>query len=178
MTTPTPTRTLSGAPGPAGLAELAAAVEAALAPALHPTTDTVPDAVPATGSGVGGPETPDGPQAQGDVIVLPWDRWMSPHIRHRHVVAARPVPRGGVWLLSSHLLATETGTVPVQWLPMHGTRPGLGTLVVPEESVAVLRHYPARGHKHRDLRIQPGVYAIRRQRIDAGPQIAPTLVID
>ena len=107
------------------------------------------------------PEPSDGPQAEGDVIVLPWDRWMSPHIRHQHIRAARAVPRAGARVLSTHVLLTETGTAPVRWLPIRGTRPGLGTLVVPDGSVARLAH-----DEHRDLRIGPGVYVIRRQRVD------------
>ena len=150
--------TVLGAEARAGeLVQLAAAVDAALAPTA--------------GSGTGCPVVSDGPQAQGDVIVLPWDRWMSPHIRHRHVRAAGVLPRAGVWLLGSHLLLSEIGAHPVRWLPERGTRPGLGTLVVPEGTVARLAH-----DEHADLRIGPGVYVIRRQRIDLGTSTA--LVVD
>jgi hypothetical protein len=97
------------------------------------------------------------PQAQGDVIVLPWLDFMSPHIRALHTATAVPVGRGGLVVHPTHVLVPEGAAVFWAWWP--GDGPTLGTLVVPDASVARLAH-----DEHADLRIGPGVYAVRRLR--------------
>lgn len=130
------------------------------------------DHAPATGLPV--PVDPDpvavaGPQAQGDVIVLPWPDFMSPHIRYLHTGTAQPVPARGLTLADPHLLLAESGRVFWSWWPDSG--PTLGTLVVPDQVVARLAH-----DVHADLRIAPGVYTVRRQRRDTYGQAG--LVLD
>jgi hypothetical protein len=98
------------------------------------------------------------PQAQGDVIVLPWLDFMSPHIRYLHTAASAPVTGRGVVVHPSHVLLPEVAPVFWSWWPDPAS-PTLGTLVVPDCSVARLAH-----GEHADLRIGPGVYAVRRQR--------------
>jgi hypothetical protein len=98
-----------------------------------------------------------GPQAQGDVIVLPWPEFMAPHVRALHTATAVPVGRRGVVVHPSHTLLPEASPVFWSWWP--GDGPTLGTLVVPDGSVARLAH-----GEHADLRIGPAVYAVRGQR--------------
>lgn len=105
-----------------------------------------------------------GPQAQGDLIVLPWPDFMSPHVRFLHTASAQPVPVRGLVLLDPHTLIAESGGVFWSWWP--DTGPTLGTLVVPAGTVARLGH-----DTHRDLRIAPGVYAVRRQRREVSGRI-------
>jgi hypothetical protein len=109
-----------------------------------------------------------GPQAQGDVIVLPWPDFMSPHVRYLHTASAAPVGRAGLVLLDPHVLIAESGGVFWSWWPDPG--PTLGTLVVPSGVVARLGH-----DTHRDLRIAPGVYAVRRQRREVSGRIEMAL---
>jgi hypothetical protein len=97
-----------------------------------------------------------GPQVQGDVIVLPWLDFMSPHIRSLHTASSAPVPVAGLTVLAPHILLAEYGRVFWSWWPDAG--PTLGTLVVPDGMVARLAH-----DEHADLRIASGVYAVRRQ---------------
>lgn len=131
---------------------------------VHRSPAPVPEPLPAALAGVIAgaldPAPTDGTQAQGDVLVVPWETFMSPEVRHRYVRASRPLPRAGVRLLGSHLLLTDTGTRPARWLPARGGGPGLGTLVVPAGTLARLSH-----EEHAALRVGPGVYAVRRQRI-------------
>lgn len=103
------------------------------------------------------PAPSGGPQAQGDVIVLPWLDFMSPHLRDLHILATVPVGRRGVLVHPTHVLLPEGAAVFWSWWP--GGGPTLGTLVVPDTSIARLAH-----GEHADLRIGPGVYAVRRQR--------------
>lgn len=105
-----------------------------------------------------------GPQAQGDVIVLPWPEFMAPHVRYLHTASAGPVPFRGLVLADPHVLLAEDERVFWSWWPDPG--PTLGTLVVPDGSVARLAH-----DHHGDLRIAPGVYTIRRQRRDVSGHI-------
>ena len=131
-------------------------------PAPRRPADRPADRPAATTLRLPAPADPDpapsaGPQAQGDVIVLPWLDFMSPHLRHLHTASAAPVPRTGLTLLTSHVLLAETGRV--FWTPWPDSGPTLGTLVVPDGVVARLAH-----DEHADLRISPGVYAVRRQR--------------
>ena len=108
-----------------------------------------------------------GPQAQGDVIVLPWPDFMDPHVRYLHTASSAPVHRSGLTLLDPHVLLAECGRVFWSWWPDPG--PTLGTLVVPHGVVARLAH-----DDHADLRIAPGVYVVRRQRRDISGRIELT----
>jgi hypothetical protein len=118
---------------------------------LLPVVD--PDPVPSAG-----------PQAQGDVIVLPWPDFMAPHVRYLHTASSAPVHRSGLTLLDPHVLLAECGRVFWSWWPDKG--PTLGTLVVPDGTVGRLAH-----DDHADLRIAPGVYTVRRQRRDVSGRI-------
>ncbi len=67
----------------------------------NPSPDTVPaqadpNDLPDPLAGLD-PEPPasDGPQAQGDLIVLPWPAFMAPHLRAQQMAAARPLPAAG-----------------------------------------------------------------------------------
>jgi hypothetical protein len=105
-----------------------------------------------------------GPQAMGDVIVLPWLDIMRPDIRALHTQAAGPVGARGVIVHPSHVLAPESAAVFWSWWP-DPAGPTLGTLVVPDDVVARMTHHPADPrYRHGDLRIGPGVYTLRRQR--------------
>lgn len=113
------------------------------------------------------PDVPvlDGVQSQGDAAVFPWESFMSPHIRHAHVTAAVPLPAAGLVLLGSHRLRSGLGP-PCRWTdwPIDGL-PSVGTLVVPPGAMCRMTHHPADpAHRHAELRIAPGVYAVRRQR--------------
>jgi hypothetical protein len=98
-----------------------------------------------------------GPQAQGDVIVLPWLDFMRPDLRAAHAATARPIGSRGLVVHPTHALRADVGTVWWAWWP--GQSSTLGTLVVPDGAVARLSH-----PEHGDLRIGPGVYVVRRQR--------------
>lgn len=113
----------------------------------------------------------DGPQAQGDVAVLPWPDFMSPHQRHAHVTATVRLPRRGLCLLGTHTVLSETGARS-RWAPWPTEGlPTLGTLVVPAGAVCRIAH-----DTHADLRVGPGVYAVRRQR--RGSRARTELVFD
>jgi hypothetical protein len=130
------------------------------APAPKPVPAPVPRSVPAPAGPVRvDPDGPPlcGPQAQGDVIVLPWMDCMRPDIRAAHALTARPIGRRGLVVHPTHALRADVGTVWWAWWP--GQSSTLGTLVVPDGAVARLSH-----PEHGDLRIGPGVYAVRRQR--------------
>jgi hypothetical protein len=109
-----------------------------------------------------------GPQAQGDVIVLPWPDFMSPHVRYLHTASAAPVGRAGLVLADPHVLLAEGGRVFWSWWPDSG--PTLGTLVVPDGTIGRLAH-----DEHADLRIGPGVYTVRRQRRDVSGRVEMAL---
>jgi hypothetical protein len=104
------------------------------------------------------------PQAQGDVIILPWPPTSNPYFRGPSIDAAALIPAEGVAIepTRSHIL------LPVD-LPADGSGPRpryaqldvghtLGVLVVEEGAAARLSH-----HEHGDLLIGPGVYALHRQ---------------
>jgi hypothetical protein len=93
----------------------------------------------------------------GDVIVLPWLDFMRPDIRAAHAATARPLGPRGLVVHPTHALRADVGTVWWAWWP--GQSSTLGTLVVPDGAVARMSH-----PEHGDLRIGPGVYAVRRQR--------------
>ncbi len=109
------------------------------------------------------PEVPvlTGPQAQGDLIILPWPANTAPARQAEVVTAAKPLIRGEVVVTGrgghDHTLSPTPG---VAWYRYPGTEPQtIGVLVVDDGAVAVLGH-----DEHGDTYIGPGVYAIRRQR--------------
>lgn len=102
------------------------------------------------------------PQAQGDVIVLPWPETTAPSWRAEEYDKARTIPDAGLpvegtggshWLLPADLTAPR----PRYHLALKGNR--LGTLVVPPHGAARLSHT-----EHPDLLIGPGMYVIQQQR--------------
>lgn len=96
------------------------------------------------------------PQAQGDLMVLPWPPATSTSWRNNELDAAAPLPIAGVEVHPSHWLIPEAG-VPAWNVAASGSR--IGTLHVPNGACARLAH-----DDHGDLRIGPGVYALIRQR--------------
>lgn len=116
------------------------------------------------------PTIANSPQAQGDLLVLPWPSTTASQQRAAAVAAGAPIPRTGTGLAAEarkhELHAAGPG---VTWTPEPvGSGLTLGTLTVPDEAVAILGH-----DEHADLHIGPGVYVIRRQR--AHPITAPAL---
>lgn len=101
----------------------------------------------------------DGPQRQGDVIVLP-----VALARPGKVESPSAVPAEGVAVVrgenggNTHLLVAEG---PVVWAPATGTL-DLGTLTVPDGAAAWLLH-----PEHGTNGIAPGSYVVRRQREQA-----------
>lgn len=93
-----------------------------------------------------------GPQAQGDLIVLP-------------IPAAKPgqpIPATGEVLLVGRGGNAHTLYGTGYWTPAPGSRQGLGCLVVPEGGTAWLLH-----REHGGNGIGPGAYLISRQREQA-----------
>lgn len=94
-----------------------------------------------------------GPQAQGDLIVIP-----APDL----IPAATPVPKAGVPVIrgenggNTHLLI---GDGPICWDTGRDGAQTLGTLTVPDGSAAFLIH-----PEHGAAGIAPGTCVIRRQR--------------
>lgn len=104
-----------------------------------------------------------GPQAQGDLIILPWDESVSADQRHAAIIQAQPIPVGGTVVLTGngghdHRLACTPG---VSWYAYTESQT-LGVLTVADDALAVLGHV-----EHGDTHIGPGVYVIRRQREQA-----------
>jgi hypothetical protein len=171
MTTPTPTT----------------AVGATRRPPTPHTTARITSPAPAMSSGpargpVDGPALVGlvepapvaGMQAQGDLVVLPWPSDTDPRGRGAWVRAARQLPRSSwVRLLGSHLVFTESGP-PIWWVPARRTsRATLCVVVVPDGAVCRIGH-----DEHADLRLAPGVYVLRRQRIHTSPHTDPAWVDD
>jgi hypothetical protein len=113
------------------------------------------------------------PVAQGDLLVLPWPRMLAPVERNAAVNATRQVPAAGIEVLprGRHLLLADGPRV--AWGAQRSASGlTLGTLVVGDNSVAVLSHV-----EHGDLRIGRGVYVIRRARQAlTGPAALPARV--
>ena len=104
------------------------------------------------------------PQAQGDLLILPWPADTDPAKRAASTAAARPIPRDGIGLVGGrHMLQADGPDVLWGPEPAASTQT-LGTLVVPPGSIAVLGH-----QEHADLHIGDGVYVIRRQRVHVAP---------
>jgi hypothetical protein len=103
------------------------------------------------------------PQAQGDLIVIPWGADIAPERRALAVAAAKPIPEPGIAVVrgqggNTHLLV-DPDRAGVGWAAEPGDGQTLGTLVVPPGAVAFLDH-PEHGRNATG----PGVYVIRRQR--------------
>lgn len=102
----------------------------------------------------------DVPQAQGDLMVIPWPVSTAPAARAAAVAAATTVVapeavvrgQGG----NTHTLVDPDGCG-VMWAPTQGQT--VGTIVVPAGGRACLDHA-----EHGRLAIGPGVFVIRRQR--------------
>lgn len=106
------------------------------------------------------------PQAQGDLIVIPWTATVAPERRALAVAAAKPIPTPGIAVVrgqggNTHLLV-DPDRAGIGWAPERGDGQTLGTLVVPPGAVAYLDH-PEHGRNATG----PGVYVIRRQREQA-----------
>jgi hypothetical protein len=116
-----------------------------------------------------------GVQAQGDVLVQPWPVHVAPAVRAAAVGGGALVPAGGVPVLvgaGGHAHTLYTDPVPAaSWTPGRPRAGTLGVLVVPAGGTAVLGH-----HEHPDLRVGPGVYALRRQRTHTLPTTTPAAV--
>jgi hypothetical protein len=112
-----------------------------------------------------------GPQAQGDLIVLPLPDQTAPRLRGQYAVAAKHVPAAGIVLAvgsggHAHTLLPDGPWVRVT-PDRHGSERSLAVLFVPPGSTAVLAH-----DEHADLHLAPGAYLIRRQR-QASPHPGP-----
>ena len=106
------------------------------------------------------------PQAQGDLIVIPWADDVAPDRRAKAVAAAVPIPKPGIAVVrgqggNTHLLV-DPDRAGIGWAPEPRDGQTLGTLVVPAGAVAFLDH-PEHGRNATG----PGVYVIRRQREQA-----------
>jgi hypothetical protein len=118
-----------------------------------------------------GPMFRDRPQAQGDVLVLPW--WdhtpESDRIRLREVAEAAPLPQRGLIIRQSHWLRSEQAS-PLYWAPWTLSEQTVGTLVVPPFSTAQMVHRP-QGHpvEHDRLRLGPSIYYVVLQQGYSGP---------
>lgn len=110
----------------------------------------------------------DRPQAQGDLLVLPWPANTDPLRRLGALASAAHLPPEGVHFANgSHQL--QSLDPEVRWAPeLSGSRLTLGTLVVSDGCLALLGH-----GTHEDLHIGPGVYLIRRQREATTPEPQP-----
>ena len=108
------------------------------------------------------PEVPvlTGPQAQGDLLILPWPADVHPQQRAADMAAAQPVTAPLVVITGDnghdHILTPAPG---VAWYAYPDGQQTLGVLTVADGAMAVLGHI-----EHGDTHIGPGVYVIRRQR--------------
>lgn len=107
----------------------------------------------------------DAPQAQGDLIVIPWPNDVAAARRAEDVAAAKPVVRPEIVVRGNggneHTLV-DPGNAGVTW---HAYRDGsqtVGVVVVPDGATACMDH-----REHGRLAIGPGVFVIRRQREQA-----------
>jgi hypothetical protein len=103
------------------------------------------------------------PQAQGDLIVLPWPEGVAPRDRAAAAASAVPVLRPEVVVRGNggneHTLVDPDGCG-LSWAASAGQT--VGTLVVPEGGRACLDHA-----EHGRLAVGAGVWVIRRQRDQA-----------
>jgi hypothetical protein len=107
------------------------------------------------------------PQAQGDVLVLPWIPATAPAMRAERIAETALVPYDGVAvtpdrshvLLPEGMTAASDGSGPrIRYADVHKGNT-LGTLVVEDGAAARLSH-----REHPDLLIGPGVYVLHSQR--------------
>lgn len=103
------------------------------------------------------------PQAQGDLVILPWPAEANGPRRRVDAAKAQPLAAPVVVLTGrdghDHALKATAG---VAWFGYPGGRQTLGVLSVADGSVATLEH-----GEHGQSRVGPGVYVIRRQREQA-----------
>lgn len=109
------------------------------------------------------PPAESGPQAQGDLVFIPWGPGINDYALAEQEALAVPLTRAGVTLLSgrggnSHDLFATEGTVAFHRYPDSDTSPSLGLLVVNEGAVATIDHV-----EHGRTAIAPGCYVVRRQ---------------
>lgn len=115
----------------------------------------------------------DGPQAQGDLIVLPLS--MITTVTEHHWTLWRPVPAGGVELVrgvagnNPHTLVADPGTC--EWTPEVRDPLRLGIALFTNTEPAYLIH-----PEHGGSGVAPGTWLVRRQQ-EAGPR-RRTLVAD
>lgn len=105
----------------------------------------------------------DAPQAQGDLIILPWPADLSPQRRAADIAVAKPVGVDGVSVVRGqggnvHLLV-DPDRAGVLWAPYPDGAQSVGVVVVPDGAVAYLDHA-----EHGRNAIGGGVYVVRRQR--------------
>jgi hypothetical protein len=109
--------------------------------------------------------TVDAPEAQGDLLLIPWDAGTAPAKRAADVAAARPVVspvsvvegRGG----NTHWLVDPDGCG-ILWNPYPDSGQTVGVLVVPADGRACMDHM-----EHGRSAVGSGVWVIRRQREQA-----------
>ncbi len=102
------------------------------------------------------------PEAQGDLLVIPWPADVSPARRARDVASAKPVTapvtvvrgQGG----NTHLLV-DPDSCGIAWHEYPGDSQTRGVLVVPAGGRACLDHV-----EHGRSAVGEGVWVIRRQR--------------
>lgn len=100
------------------------------------------------------------PQAQGDLLVVPWDATDADRDAVRLALSGATVLSTGdrVEVLPSHWLTVDGQAA---WSPAPGGTSTLGTLAVPADAVATLRH----DHHHADVAVGGrAVYVLQRQR--------------
>jgi len=103
------------------------------------------------------------PQAQGDLLVIPWPATTATQERVLACAKATPVGPQGISVVegqggNTHLLV-DPDRAGVLWAPNAAGAQTVGTVVVPPGTVAYLDHA-----EHGRNAIGPGVYVIRRQR--------------
>jgi hypothetical protein len=110
------------------------------------------------------PPTVGVPEAQGDLIFLPWPTDVQPERRARDIAEARPLERPEVLVEgrggNAHVLVDPDGAG-VRW-DSYGSAQTLGVLVVPDGARACVDH-----RQHGRNALGPGVWVVRRQRVQA-----------
>lgn len=104
------------------------------------------------------------PEAQGDILLIPWPDTTAPNTRHADTTAAQPVTspitlvqgRGG----NAHLLL-DPDRCGIAWHPYPDGQT-IGVIVVPDGGRACVDHA-----EHGRTAIGPGVWVARRQREQA-----------
>lgn len=103
-----------------------------------------------------------GPQAQGDLLILPWADGLATARRDAMVSRGSRIPAEGVVLVRGEGGNTHTLLDPdaagVTWTPEAVGAQTLGTLAVPSGAVAYIDHA-----EHGRNAVAAGVYVVRRQ---------------